>query len=157
MINQQSLRHSWMAAMIALVVTACGPGEVNDQDPGLEPDLPADAEAGVVGDPWNCGELGLKCVGPLGIGECIDGECQAHLGAQCWSPEFAPSCDAYCKSFDESCAYLGCEGATAYGWMGSQLEADAACINHIDSVVPMTVTCEQPLEGLVTTVLCCCT
>ena len=28
---------------------------------------------GVVGDPWNCGEVGAKCVGPMGIGECVDG------------------------------------------------------------------------------------
>lgn len=156
--SKQSVAQLATAAIVAAVFSACGPGEVDDRGSDPEPDLPDEAEEGVVGDPWNCGELGLKCIGALAIGECIDGECQGRLIGQCWSPEFAPSCDAFCESFGESCVYLGCEGATAYGWTGLQAEADGACsVGHRDSVIPMTVTCDQPLEGLITTVLCCCT
>ncbi|PRQ07912.1 hypothetical protein [Enhygromyxa salina] len=96
-----------IAALAASTIIGCGPGEVSDVGSDPFHDLPVEAEAedGVVGDPWHCGELGLKCVGGLGIGECIDGECQGRLIAECWSPAFAPTCDAFCESFDESCAY----------------------------------------------------
>ncbi|KIG12321.1 hypothetical protein DB30_01589 [Enhygromyxa salina] len=155
--NQHWAKFS-ISAVVA-VTLACGPGEVSDLGSAPIHDLPAEAEAegGVVGDPWHCGELGLKCVGGLGIGECIDGECQGRLIAECWSPEFAPTCDAFCGSFAESCAYLACDGATAWGWAGPALEADARCLggDH-DTVIPLTVTCDQPLSGLITTMMCCC-
>jgi hypothetical protein len=145
-----------LVLVTAVTLVACGPGGVEDPTSGPEPnaDLPAD-EDDHTSDDFHCGELGLKCVGGLGLGECIDGECTPSPGGQCWSPEFAPTCDAYCEAFDRTCAYLGCEGATAYGWTGTQHMADRAC-GTWSTAVPMTVTCDQPLDGLITTLLCCC-
>jgi hypothetical protein len=90
--------------------------------------IPGDTEADddddppeVLGDPWKCGELGLKCVGPLGIGQCINEQCTPKLGNQCWGADFAPTCDHYCEAFEQSCAFEGCEGATfGDGWATSR-------------------------------------
>ena len=153
------MRSRVTCSIFALIcLAACGPGDLgdpSDADPRL--DLGAPKDGGVVGDPHNCGELGLDCTGPLGVGECVNDECGAQVGYQCWSPEFAPTCDAYCEAFEHSCVELGCEGATAYGWAGNQWDADNACLSaDVHTMIPLTVTCDQPLEGLITTLSCCC-
>ena len=157
--TQRAAPRHFVGSIIVLVVVACGPGDIGEASDDEQPrlDLGGLKDGGVIGDPHNCGELGLDCKGPLGIGECIDDECQATVGYQCWSPEFAPTCDAYCEAFERKCVYLGCEGATAYGWTGPQYDADDACLSaNVHTMIPLTVACNQPLEGLITTLSCCC-
>ena len=153
---------STLAAIFGVTVAlegaaGCGPDRIPD-DSTSEPDADdpiQEDEEGVVGDRWNCGELGLSCVGPLNIGECIDDQCQGRLW-ECrgWSS----TCDEYCQLEGRTCDELGCEGATAYGWPGSQEEADALCgFNDSETVIPLFVGCDEPLAGMATTVRCCCT
>jgi hypothetical protein len=145
--------------IVAVVLFACGPGDVTATDTSLDPSLDdtPNGEEGVVGDRWKCGELGLVCVGGLGIGECIDDVCSPKLGTKCLGTNFAPTCDTYCEGIERSCAYLGCAGATAYGWLGDPEWTDYRC-GEADSetAVPLTVACDEPLEGQATTLLCCC-
>lgn len=107
------------------------------------------------GDPWNCGELGLKCVGPMAIGECIDGECGPHL-SDCRAGQ---SCEIVCATDGEVCVERGCEGATAFAFMaGTQAEADERCgeAMRVDAV-GVDVACGEVLPlGQATTWRCCC-
>ncbi len=80
-----------------------------------------------------------------------------RLGNQCWGTEFAPTCGDYCEALELSCAQQACDGATAWGWSGDPVWADEMC-NYAkkDTATPLTVTCDAPLDGLLTTFLCCC-
>jgi hypothetical protein len=152
------MNHLAPLLIVAVALFACGPGDVTATDTSPDPsveDAP-NGEEGVVGDRWKCGELGLVCVGPLGIGECIDDVCSPKLG-KCQGVDFAPTCDVYCEGVERSCAYLGCEGATAYGWLGDLAWAGDRCLepDH-DLAVPLTVACDEPLEGHASILRCCC-
>ncbi len=150
-----------LCILAAMVLTACGPQPVEDEaaDQTTESDFTAESsatESGIMGDPWNCGELGETCVGPLGIGDCIDGVCRGRLGS-CYGP-FGRNCDELCALDGFTCAQSECEGVTAFGWMGSQQYADTMCISgDKPSAVPLNITCDESLDELATTVNCCCT
>jgi hypothetical protein len=146
-----------LQCILVLALAGCGAGPIADEeDTNIEApktDLPDES----LGDRWHCGELGLVCVGPLGTGECIDGECTARLGNQCWGATFAPTCDDYCEEFELSCAHQACDGATVWGWTGEPEWADEMCgYAKKDTATPLGVPCDEPLEGLLTTFLCCC-
>ena len=147
----------WLFSILCTitVMVACGPprpdddGASADDDPPI-PDLGSE-------DPWHCGELGLKCVGPLGFGECIDGQCQPILGHECTAPALTPTCDAYCEFVDSTCVPNRCAGATAWGWGGTLENAGIFCLDaDQDMAIPLHVACDEPLEGLVTMMRCCC-
>ena len=143
----------WSLAPLVLVL-ACGrqlPGDDDEQsDDSATPDLPTE-------DPWNCGELGLKCVGPLGIGECVQGECQATLGGECWVAASVGTCEQYCGMLGRTCAELACDGATAYGWQGEPEMASVLCLDADHATaVPLELGCDEPLEGTATVLMCCC-
>ncbi len=138
-----------------LILVGCGAGPI-DGETGSQAEIPKDV-GDDQGDPWHCGELGLKCIGPLGIGECIDGQCGPRLGQQCWGPQFAPTCDDYCEAFDLSCASQACDGATVWGWTGPPDWADLMCSDNTkDTAISLTLGCDEPLEGSLTVFRCCC-
>lgn len=143
-------KRAWTCAVWLL---ACRPS--GDESTVGKSSTTIDVTAATEGDPWNCGELGLKCVGPLAIGECIDGECGPHL-SDCMAGQ---SCENACATYGEVCVERGCEGATAFAFMaGTQAEADARCgeAMRVDAV-GVEVTCGEVLPlGQATTWRCCC-
>ena len=148
-------RHPALLIVVATVLAACRPGLVDDastsQDSQLEEAEVPDTDE----DPWKCGELGLVCVGPLGIGECVDGACQGRLSS-CYPP--AMTCAEICGELDAACLEHGCEGATAWVWDApTQEEADYLCVSgHRDSAQALSIGCEDDLTGLAKRVNCCC-
>lgn len=145
-------------ALLVAVLGACGPG---GRDTGTDDSNPH-ADVGEGGeddeskeDPWNCGEIGAICVGPLGIGECVDGQCGATLG-ECYGPP--GDCNSICALDGRLCAELACDGATAWVWNAStQYESNILCaIGDEESVTPLTVACDEPLDNLAKGVSCCC-
>lgn len=135
-------------------IAACGPPRPDDDGASAD-DTPAPDLGN--GDKWNCGELGLKCVGPMGFGECVDGQCQPILGSACSSPVLTPTCEAYCAHVGSSCVPGSCAGATAWGWEGDEETADIYCLDSYQmAAVPLDVACDEPLAGLATTLRCCC-
>ncbi|PRQ03107.1 hypothetical protein ENSA7_53780 [Enhygromyxa salina] len=144
--------------LLLLVLSSCLLGcnqrpldpDSTEADAGMPPDV-----GGVMGDPWNCGEEQLSCVGPLGIGDCIDGKCQGRLST-CW--ESGASCTALCEELGASCD-ASCEGAAAFGWAAeTENEALAMCVEPFDEgASPLSVTCEQPLPFAdYSAIRCCC-
>jgi hypothetical protein len=138
--------------LMALLLCCRPSGEESSSE-----DASGAATAGATeGDPYNCGELGLMCTGALGIGSCVDGACGPALHSQCVANQ---SCDTLCGTFGRTCAEQGCEGATAFAFIGdSQAESDALCLDgrYMDAV-PADVTCGELLPlGQSTTWLCCC-
>lgn len=108
-----------------------------------------------VGDPWNCGEANVSCVGPLGIGECIDGECQGRLSG-CW--EAGTSCDELCEQAGGACD-RSCSDAAAFGWMAAtSVEAlDMCAMADAGTATALTVACDEPLPfSDYTAIRCCC-
>ncbi|MFV8752213.1 hypothetical protein ACNOYE_16820 [Nannocystaceae bacterium ST9] len=105
-------------------------------------------------DPLHCGERGVQCTGPLGIGECVDGECGARLSECRAGPG---TCDEFCAEVGQVCSPLACGEATAWGWSGIPELSDSLCL-YADktSAFPLTVACSDELEGLATTLCCCC-
>jgi hypothetical protein len=144
-------------ALTLAFASGCGPGSSDTEhgDPDPLADL-AGAEANdSQEDPWNCGELGAICVGPLGIGECVDGQCGATL-AQCATPP--GDCNSMCALDGRPCAELACDGATAWVWNASeQYEAEVLCaLGYEQAATPLSVACDEPLDDLAMAALCCC-
>jgi hypothetical protein len=142
---------------LVLLLSACGPGERDTETSSAESpaDLGEPEGADSQNDPWNCGEIGAVCVGPLGIGDCIDGQCGATLG-ECYRPP--GDCDSICDLDGRTCAEFACEGATAWAWNATtQYEADTLCaLGDQQAVTPLAVGCSEPLDELATSVSCCC-
>lgn len=152
------MKHSLQRFSLVLVfISACGLGERDTQ--GSDAESPADLGAAEGDeskeDPWSCGEIGAVCIGPLGIGECINGQCGATLG-ECHRPP--GDCNSICALDDRPCVELACEGATAFGWnTPTQAEADTLCVvGHEQSATPLLVACDEPLDDLAMIVSCCC-
>lgn len=147
--------------MLALTAWLFGCGQrttdaedaANADHVATEPDLPQ----GELGDPWHCGESDAKCVGPLGIGDCIDGECQGRL-FDCWTS--GSTCTEACAANPgSSCAPGGCDGATAFGWSTSNPdEAVEACSDALETgATPLTIGCDDPLPFAdFPGIRCCC-
>lgn len=137
------------------IAAACGPPRPDDDGTSADDHTPIPDLGN--GDKWNCGDLGVSCVGPLGIGDCIDGQCQPRLGHQCYSPAWTPTCDDYCIAEGSTCAADRCSGVTAWGWPGDQTMGDILCTDgDRHTAFPLDVACDEPLEGLATTLRCCC-
>lgn len=135
---------------------ACRPSGEEDSGEKDTGAAASDSAEATQGDPYNCGELGLQCAGPLGIGTCVEGECGPALYPQCTANQ---TCESLCGTFGLTCAEQGCEGATAFAFVGdSQAEADELCLEGRRSdAVPADVTCGELLPlGESTTWLCCC-
>lgn len=145
----------WLILALCSFMVSCGPPGPNDDgassnDEKPIPDLGSE-------DRRDCGELGLDCVGPLNIGECIDGQCQPILGFDCKGPSIAPTCDEYCAAAGRTCAANSCAGATAWGWGGDLETAAIYCLDGYKAeAIALNVACDAPLEGLVSLVRCCC-
>ncbi|EDM81251.1 hypothetical protein PPSIR1_40245 [Plesiocystis pacifica SIR-1] len=149
------LNPSLLAAM--LVVLARSPPGIPDEGLDTQVESPG-ADAGAehsMDDPWHCGEEDLKCIGPLGIGECVDGECQGRLT---FCHLAAGTCAEICANDGGVCAPLDCEGATAFAWdYALQEEADALCDAAIkDAATPLEIGCDDELNTFGKTVNCCC-
>lgn len=155
MCNLRRRIQPWLfGTLCAMLGVGCGPprpdGEASAEDGTPVPDLGSE-------DRWHCGELGLDCVGPLNIGECIDGQCQPILGFDCKGPSIAPTCDEYCAAAGRTCAANSCAGATAWGWGGDLETAAIYCLDGYKAeAIALNVACDAPLEGLVSLVRCCC-
>lgn len=141
------------AALVVLAVLACQPPGIPDESA----DSPEAADGGEDSkeDPWHCGEENLHCVGPLGIGECVDGECQGRLT---FCRLASGTCSEICANEGAVCAPNDCEGATAYLWdYPTQEEADGICSAAIkEAATPWAIGCDDELSGLGKTVNCCC-
>lgn len=142
----------------ALALLACQPPGIPDEDSDSQADAPGPdaAEDPSSDDPWSCGEEELKCVGPLGIGECVDGVCQGRLGS-CGPAE--GTCAELCSTYEGAvCAELDCEEATAFVWdRPTQEEADALCISGAkDAAIPLAIGCEDELSSYGNSAMCCC-
>jgi hypothetical protein len=138
-----------------LAFSACGPGSPDGEMTGQDTPMPDLGQAESLGDPDNCGELGLNCIGPLGLGSCVDGQCGPTL-SQCYNA--SGTCAEICALEGRACAPLGCDGATGWGWTASSVdEATALCglANH-QTVEPMYMACDDELEGLAQVLSCCC-
>jgi hypothetical protein len=141
--------------LVFLTALTCGPGRPDTETTTQDTSMPDVGQAESLGDPWDCGELGLVCIGPLGIGSCVDGQCGGRL-SQCYVA--AVTCAEICASEERICDELGCDGATAWGWTASSLdEASVLCgsASH-QTVEPMFMGCGEELEGLATVLSCCC-
>lgn len=135
--------------MIALLL-ACRP--VDDEGASNGANSNSD---GADGDPWNCGELGLECVGALGIGSCVEGACGPALVSECTASQ---TCESLCGSVGLICAERECEGATAFAFAGvSQAEADERCLEakRADAVGVEIACSEMPVGESALTWLCC--
>src|SRR5690606_23865525 len=124
----------------------------NDGD-AKEPDAMAE---GVVGDPWNCGESGAKCIGPMGIGDCIDDECQGRLSSCRLG---GTTCDVLCGNEGGVCAEDRCEGVTAFGWSLTSVEHSETMCTLADkkTATALTIGCADPLPfETFPGVRCCC-
>ncbi|KIG19223.1 hypothetical protein DB30_04688 [Enhygromyxa salina] len=141
-----------LGCLLSMLVFACKPDPI-DSDTAMDEGTPPDA--GVAGDPLNCGEDNLNCVGPLQIGTCIDGECQGRL-TECY--ELGASCAAICAEIDASCE-ASCEGVVAFGWAApSKDEALTNCGLVIeDTQTPLAITCDAELPfSAYPAISCCC-
>ena len=126
-------------ATASLLLLGCGQRTLDTDNTNPEVSDEPDVAQGVPGDPWHCGESDAKCVGPLGIGDCIDGECQGRL-FDCWTTGL--TCTELCaESPGSSCAPGGCDGATAFGWASSDPnEAVASCADALEiGATPLTI------------------
>lgn len=150
--------------LLVLVTAACGPHIEGDhgEDP-MQPDVAAGGcDEGSC--PLSCGDR--SCAGALGIGRCIDDEC-SPTPMECViesSPE--RTCKEVCEGVGAGvvCAANGCEGATAFGYPGTEFEALSICgestpevraaVEHIEG------SCDTPLlfsgEGSFSLYQCCC-
>jgi hypothetical protein len=147
---------SSIAIVLALFASpACGPGQPDGEVTGQDAPTPDLGQAESLGDPNNCGELGLHCIGPLGIGSCIDGECGPTL-SDCYGT--SETCTEICALTGRACAPLGCDGATAWGWTASSVDEAVALCGLADkqAVEPMYMGCDDDLEGLAPVLSCCC-
>jgi hypothetical protein len=142
-------------ALLFLSALACGPGHPSGDTAMQDTPMPDLGQAESLGDPWHCGELDLVCIGPLGIGSCVDGECGGWL-SDCY--QATGTCAEICATEGRVCDELGCDGATAWRWTASSLlEAYDLCgsASH-QTVEPMFIGCGDELEGLTTALSCCC-
>jgi hypothetical protein len=141
--------------LLTTIFTACR-GDGMDDQATMDSAAHAEGDSDPDSDAWHCGELGLKCVGALGIGECINGECQPALEPICTGNM---TCEQVCNSVESTCAERGCEGATAFAFVGdSQAEANARCLDGLKfEATPFPISCtEQPSGELPMSWLCCC-
>jgi hypothetical protein len=149
--------HLVMLMAVCVLTHACSPPPLDPPDtssasadtPDVAQDLPA--------DPMHCGESDVNCVGPLGIGDCVNGECQGQL-FNCWTTS-TTCADACVNEADVTCAEAGCDGATAFGWgLQTHDESLAACVwADEDTATPLTVACDEPLPfDDYPAISCCC-
>lgn len=141
--------------LLLLTASACGPGRPDVDATGQDAPMPDLAEVESLGDLDACRDMGLNCIGPLGIGSCIDGQCGPTLG-QCYGA--TGTCTEICAMEGRACAPLGCKGATGWGWTASLVEEASLLCGQGDhqSAEPMYVGCDDELEGLAQALSCCC-
>src|SRR5690606_11339632 len=92
--------------------------------------------------PWNCGESGAKCIGPMGIGDCIDDECQGRL-VECRIG--GTNCDDTCADHGGVCAEDRCEGVTAFGWSLTSVDHSETMCTLADkkTATALTIGCRS--------------
>ena len=142
------------STLLALALAGCKPGPL-DSDTAAMDDATAPDVGGVIGDPWNCGDDGQFCVGPLQIGSCIDGKCTGRL-TDCYVA--GESCTSICEDLGKMCE-ASCEDSVAFGWTATDPdEAIANCSLTIeDTQTPLDVTCDQQLPfAEYPAISCCC-
>jgi len=138
--------------LVLLLIVACEPRipstDEGDEDPPA--DLGAEAE-----DPGNCGEQGLNCIGALGIGSCVDGECGPKLSGCSWA---SGTCSELCAEAGGSCQPLACDGATAWHWPSAseQQSSDLCGFADVETAVALDIGCDEALDGKAWYVSCCC-
>ena len=98
--------------------------------------------------------MGLHRIGPLGIGECIDGQCGSTL-SDCYTA--AGTCAEICAIEGRPCDDLGCDEATAWGWTSTSLQAafDLCGFASHQTVQPLFIGYGDELEGLTQALSCC--
>ncbi|PRQ00026.1 hypothetical protein ENSA5_28400 [Enhygromyxa salina] len=148
--------HAQLVTLLAscLVALSCGRSPIGSDDgleagPDLAPDLPV--------DPAHCGQSETNCVGPMGIGDCVEGECQGRL-FNCWTAG-STCADACAEQPGSSCAEGRCEGATAFGWGGQDHDESVELCTWADeaSATPLTLACDEPLPFAdFPGIRCCC-
>ncbi len=152
---------------LALLMLACGPQATDDHaedaaGPGAAADDCGDASC----SPAPCGERRLNCAGGLGMGECVDGKCAPVPMTCIIESDAEATCTEACarKGEDVVCVENGCEGATAFGYPGVELQALEVCGHAapdvLEAVVPIQAPCDAPLvfrgEGSFAVYQCCC-
>ncbi|MCX4240064.1 hypothetical protein [Paraliomyxa miuraensis] len=151
-----------LRCLLCLVVTACGL-RVEDEhgEDDVEPDV-ADQGCEEGSCPIACGDR--TCIGSLGIGRCVDDKC-SPTPIECViesSPE--GNCTEVCASRGFFCVENGCEGATAFGYPGTEIEAISVCGESTPDVKAAVERiegpCDAPLvfsgEGSFALYQCCC-
>jgi hypothetical protein len=145
--------------VVLILSSACQPDRPTNTNTSDGQDSHASGKGDELGpdeDPWDCGEMGLTCIGPLGIGSCVEGECQGRLTMTCYPPD--RNCDEICADLGATCAPQGCEGATAWVWNAStKEEADYLCLAaDRDAAEALAIGCDEELTDLAMSVNCCC-
>lgn len=149
-----------LPVLLLMSATACLERPLDDVDGDAEEQAdgnedPDAADEGDTEDPWNCGELGLNCVGPFNVGECIDGECQAKFTG-CFPA--VGTCEEMCGEQGATCHDRGCDDSTAFLWDGDDVDEaleSCALLTKPYALKP-DIGCDDPLDehGLVAN--CCC-
>jgi hypothetical protein len=156
-----------IASWLTLLMFACGPRlDDDDEDAGAPDGGGHDCDDASCSPGPLCGERQLNCAGGLGMGECIDGKC-SPVPMGCVG-ELSPNdtCTEVCADEGRSvvCVENGCDGVTAFGYPGTELEALAVCGDSTpdvrEAVVPIEMSCDAPLhftgEGSFALYQCCC-
>jgi len=150
------------------LLCACGPSvvddEIRDDGPAEEDVADQDCEDGPCASDLACGEEQRNCVGPFGIGKCVDGQC-GPKPVDCVG-EFSSesNCNESCSSRDLICVENGCDGATAFGLPGPEEVAIGQCgvgsSSARDIVTDIHGPCDRELnfsgEGSFSVYQCCC-
>lgn len=121
------------------------------------PDHPHDCEsADLQTNPYHCGECGASCIGKLGWGECVGGECGRSFESCSNEDAGLATCDAICEANGTTCAEWGCGGATAIQWPAGGEEL-CATGNSVESD-PSQQGCSEsiPWSDELGVVSCCC-
>lgn len=145
----------WLLASCGDRTIQTSSGDANKVAANEDP-TPDAMDEGVHGDPWNCGEKGYKCLGPMGIGECIDDECTGRLHG-CFVG--GTTCADLCADEGVVCREAACDGATAFGWGVSSPEASIELCTYAEKewATPLTIGCDEAIPfDAYPGVRCCC-
>jgi hypothetical protein len=145
-----------LGLVLALLASpGCGPGQPDGEMTGQDTPMPDLGQTESLGDPNNCGELGVYCIGRLSIGSCIDGQCGPTL-SDCYGA--TGTCTEICALEGRPCTPLACDGATGWGWTASSVDEATLLCGFPDhqTVEPMYMGCDDDLDGLAQVLSCCC-
>jgi hypothetical protein len=158
----QRLQEALRLCLLMLLAVTCGPQAHDDR--GEEAAGPDAADDGCEESacPIACGDR--TCSGALGIGRCVDDKC-SPTPMDCViesSPE--ETCTEVCVGKGVICVENGCEGATAFGYPGTEIEASGVCGESTPdvraAVERIEGSCDAPLvftgEGSFKLYQCCC-